>query len=82
MPDRDVQTDRNHRHSRCEPIEVPVPQPHRVVSWRCRCGAIELDTYPVGPRGAEEGALPIGHVWVAADLLSGLAGLDDHDIAV
>jgi len=55
-----------HQHERVISVPVPIPQPHRTATWRCECGAIELDTYPVGPQGIEEGSLPIGVAWVLA----------------
>ena len=61
-----------HRHVRAESVPSPVPQPHRIATWRCHCGAVEFDTYPVGPTGAEVGVAPIGRAWVTPEQLARL----------
>jgi hypothetical protein len=68
-----------HRHERLVSVPVPIPQPHRTATWSCACGAIELDTYPVGPHGIEDGSLPVGVAWVAPLQIDAAARLPSVD---
>ena len=74
MFDRGISQDGSHQHSRDELVAVPIPQPHRTRTWRCECGAMEFDTYPIGPEGADHRSPPIGQAWVAPDQLSRVSG--------
>jgi hypothetical protein len=53
---------------------MPIPQSHRTHGWRCWCGAVEFDTYPVGPDGADDRRPPIGRAWVEPDALERVTG--------
>jgi hypothetical protein len=54
-----------HQHRRHQLAPAPIPQPDREMVWHCRCGAVEFDTYPVGPDGdADTCCGPIGLAWV------------------
>ena len=63
-----------HTHVRFDLVAMPIPQPHRARGWRCWCGAIEFDTYPVSPDGADDRRPPIGSAWVERQSLERVIG--------